>query len=773
MKRIVYPVKPLMLLMILLLAGSVVLPALSQPFSEPTAVTARLIADVDAIAPGQSFTLGLHLELEGDWHVYWENPEGPGFPVSVQQWSAPAGFEFGEIMWPAPKLFEFESLSQFGYGDQVTLLFEVTAPDNLEPGSTITISNLAEWLACEEQCIPGEAEVSLSLPVRAEPGKTSEQAQLIEAARGDVASVPFGWEVQAQARDGGYQLILTAPNDLSEDVLEELYFFSREQYAVDPAAPQPAKTEGRTLTIDLTQRTKDGFGFDIERDAPVSRLDGILSTKAAFIGDDGGQTRALEINTEIQGTVQIDTGPRSGNISEDADASSAASGSGANSNDNKAANNEVLGLWLTLGAAFIGGLILNLMPCVFPVLSIKILGFVKQAGENPAMVRRHGYAFGVGVLISFWALAGLMLIIKQAAISAGTGDAVSWGFQMQNPAFILAMTVLVFLIGLNLAGVFEIGVGLTGLGQKATAGTDGYTKSFLTGALATLIATPCTGPFMGAALGATLNMPPWQAMIVFTSLGIGMALPYVLLSCFPALLGYLPKPGPWMESFKQAMSFPMFATMGWLVYIYAGLVDESLVLHLGFGLSAIGAAAWAYGRWSTPIHNQRTRWIGRGIAVILAVGGLMWVQARTWSIQQAEAEAAAARASGEYVLEWKDYSPELIENLRAEGRPVLVDFTAKWCGICIVNKGTSLRGVEDTEQIYRENNVALVVADFTKRSPELTRELNAFGRDGVPLYLVYPANGGEPEILPNTLTPDIVVQAIKRATNEPNQQAAN
>lgn len=707
-------------------------------------VKARLIADVESITPGQTFTLGIHLEIRPQWHVYWKNPEGPGNPVEVKEWVAlPEGFEVGEIQWPAPHKFNFFTYVQFGYSDEVTLLLPVTAPADLQPGGEVTFTAHLDWLACDDQqCVPAmNDEVhSVTLPITAEAGEASAEHGLIDAARAQLPDLPEGWSVSAQSDQNGVVLVVKAPNDLPADVADGLFFYSDIGQLIDPKAKQEATIDGNTLTLPLTLQTEDENGEPIKHEYPIN-LSGALVSDSGF-GPDGLHALAISAKADTQ---------------------------------SKTTDVEELstGFFLILGGAFLGGIILNLMPCVFPVLSIKILGFVKQAGENPVIVRRHGYAFGVGVLLSFWALAGVMLVLKAAAIKAGSGEAISWGFQMQNPIFILAMLVLVFLIGLNLAGVFEIGMGLTSIGQQATAGADGYTKSFLTGVLATLIATPCTGPFMGAALGATLTMPAWQAMVVFTALGIGMALPYVLLSCFPALLQYLPKPGPWMESFKQAMAFPMFATAGWLMYIYAGLVDDSLVLHLGFGLSALALGAWVYGRWSTPMKSTRVRWIGRGVALVFAVGGVLWVQSRTASIQEAEAQAAAARERGDYVLEWQPYSPELIQQLRAEGRPILVDFTAKWCGICLVNKGTSLRGIGSTEAAYRENNVALVVADFTKKSPALTKELNEFGRDGVPLYLVYPADGGEPEILPNTLSPDIVADAVKRAAGAGGQRAEN
>lgn len=717
MKHAITPKPFFTLLLALLLA----MPGLAQGFGGGNNVTADLIADVDAVAPGQTFTLGLTLEMEPGWHVYWINPEGPGFPVSVGDWDAPEGFEISDIKWPAPHRFEFDGLVQYGYADVVTLLFEVKAPANIKPGESVTLSTDASWLACEDQCIPGDAALTITLPTQAQAG-ASANARTFDDARSAMPVSINGWDVSASPIKDGYLLELTAPSALPADFSKGVYFYSEVQYDVDPSVEQKATIEGNTLILRLKTRMLDGFGAEIERDGPITQLTGVLTREGGF-GESG--VYGLMVDVPIEGKAP------------------------------PPAPVENSTLFVALGAAFIGGLILNLMPCVFPVLSIKILGFVQQAGENPRIVRRHGYMFGAGVLISFWVLAGVLLALRGAAAAAGGAETFSWGFQMQNPTFVLGMILLVFLIGLNLAGVFEIGVGLTSVAGKATAGSEGYTKSFLSGVLATLIATPCTAPFMAGALGAALAMPTFQAMLVFTALGIGMATPYVVLSCIPALLRYLPRPGAWMESFKQAMSFPMFATAGWLAWVYVGLTSDGMVARLLIGLTIVATGAWVYGRWSTPMRSIKVRWVGRVTALLFAAGGVYLV------------------ASWTPTTPWDDYSPSRIEELRAEGRPVLIDFTARWCVTCQANKKSSLRGISKTEDLYKELDVALVEADYTTRDATIGKMLTEYGREGVPLYLVFPADGGEPEILPNILTPDIVADALRRAAGEGEQRAAN
>lgn len=727
-----------------------------SPFGSD-AVQTSLIAEHTALKPGQTTTLAVHFELEPGWHLYWTNPEGAGFAPSAK-WNLPEGYQISGPIWPAPHTFVFDGSVQFGYEDQLVLLYEITPPADAEPGK-VQLKAKVSWLACKTSCIPGDASLSLDLPVADKAPDDAPQAGLIRDALGHVPATVDGWSVSAQRTPAGYTMRITAPDDAAAKALDGLYFFSDVSYAVDPAAEQAAEVEGNTVTLTLKPRKKDAYGGDVAFDPPLAGLTGVLTAKSGFGSEDA---HAIPVKTEF-GLTGGTPNPRGDKAEGSAPA------------DLKNADTQTPGFVLAIGLALLGGVILNLMPCVFPVLSIKILGFVQQSGENPAIVRRHGYAFGVGVLLSFWVLVGILLALRGAASAAAGGDAssVSWGFQLQNPVFVLAMLVLVFVIGLNLIGAFEIGIGLSAAAGKASQSVkkDGYGKSLFTGVLATLIATPCTGPFMAPALGAALQMPGYQAFIVFTALGAGMAAPYVILSCFTKLLDYLPRPGAWMESFKQAMAFPMFATAGWLAWVYVGLTSDALVARLLIGLTLIALGAWAYGRWATPMRTPRTRWIARAFALVSFVGGVAMVQIGATSMEQARAEAERARAAGEYVLEWIDYSPEAVEQLREKGRPVLIDFTARWCQICQANKKSSLR-TDASASLYKQHNVALVEADYTRKDPTIGKVLEQYERAGVPLYLVFPADGGEPEVLPNVLTPQIIEAAIQRASGIPSEQPA-
>jgi thiol:disulfide interchange protein DsbD len=402
-----------------------------------------------------------------------------------------------------------------------------------------------------------------------------------------------------------------------------------------------------------------------------------------------------------------------------------------------------LGLLLALVFAFAGGVILNLMPCVFPVLSVKVLGFVEQAGQDPARARNHGLIFGAGVVVAFWILAALLL-----ALRAG-GESLGWGFQLQSPTIVALLALLLFGLGLSLSGLFDIGLGLTRLGA-AGAGR-GYGDSFLTGGLAVLVATPCTAPFMGAALGFALVQPPLAGMAVFTALALGLAAPYVVLASVPGLLRRLPRPGAWMETFKQLLAFPLYATVVWLVWVFGQQVGINAVAVLLLGMTLLAFAAWLAGRTG----SSRAAMV-RTAAVLLAL------VAAGVSVFGSRAVAASPEALATSSA-WEPWSETRVAELRAEGRPVFVDFTAAWCLSCQVNERVALSSAS-VRSAFAAADVALLKADWTSRDAEIAAALEGFGRSGVPLYVLYPADpAGAPELLPALLSPGTVVEAVERA----------
>jgi thiol:disulfide interchange protein DsbD len=410
-----------------------------------------------------------------------------------------------------------------------------------------------------------------------------------------------------------------------------------------------------------------------------------------------------------------------------ASAAGAASGAGAG---NAAAS----GLLGVLGLAFLGGVILNLMPCVFPVLGIKIMGFVHQAGSDRAKVKAHGLAFAAGVLVSFWTLAGVLLVARAGGAQLG------WGYQLQVPGFVFALTIVMLVFALSLSGVFEIGGSLIGAGAGLQA-KGGYTGSFFSGVLATVVATPCSAPFLAPALGAAIVLPPVQSLAAFTAIALGLALPYLVLSFAPGLVRLLPRPGAWMETFKQFMAFPLYATAGYLVFVLAAQVGDGLLDTL-LGLTLVAMAVWVLGRWATLVRTPRVRWISRLAALALFAAGVVLGLPRAQEV-------------------WIVWSPETVAKLRADHRIVYVDFTARWCVTCQANKAAVFTSTE-VKETFAKLKIAKVRGDWTNRDPQIAAELRRFDRAAVPVNLVYLPGRAEPLLLPEVLTPGTVLEAVRR-----------
>ena len=402
--------------------------------------------------------------------------------------------------------------------------------------------------------------------------------------------------------------------------------------------------------------------------------------------------------------------------------------------------------------AFLGGLILNLMPCVFPVLSVKVLALLEHGGAaNPARGRKHGLAFGAGVLLSFWMLAGVLIALRSG------GESLGWGFQLQSPAVVATLALLMFALGLNLSGVFEIGLSLTRLGAAGSGGS--YRDSMLTGGLAVLVAAPCTAPFMGAALGYALVQPAFIGLLVFTALAIGLALPFVILASMPQLLRFLPRPGPWLETLKQLFAFPLYATVVWLLWVFGQQVGVNAlaILLLAMIVLALGAWTWARG---VRFDKRGTRFVA-AVLMVCAVGVAV-AGSRTLAVGDA---GASVRYTAAGIGSWEPYSAQRVTELRAEGRPIFIDFTAAWCLSCQVNERVALR-TNAVKDAFARGNVALLRADWTSRDDAITQVLASFGRSGVPLYVLYPAGKNSAgTILPAVLTPGIVVDAVTKATS--------
>lgn len=683
-----------------------------SPFSD-----AWLVSEVVSIRPGQPFTVALHLVMDEGWHSYWRNPGDSGIPTSLE-WDLPSGFSADAIRWPYPSRIEQPPLASYGYENSVLLLVEIQPPPDRSPPDTVTLAARADWLICAEICYPATAEVSLALPVRETPPEPDpDWAAAFANARARLPVTREGWLFSARQIGDGYVLEVATPPGLGVS-LADYPFFAGQEGVIAHAAPQPVSSTGDGFFIQLTASE-----FSL---GPPERLEGVLLVAGL---DSQAPYSALALAPPVtleEGVSGVTPKTEVGETQPIADRS------------------EPLTLALALAFAFLGGLLLNLMPCVLPVLSIKVLGFVEHGGTDPGGARRHGGAYALGVMLSFWALAAAITLFR-----AG-GQRLGWGFQLQSPLFVAGMALLFFGLGLVFLGVIEVGASLTRLGAVGWDG--GYQESLLTGVLAVVVATPCTAPFMGAALGFGLARPALHGFAVFTALGAGMALPYLALSASPALLRRLPRPGPWMESLKQFLAFPLFATVVWLVWVFGrqtGVDGASLLL---LALTLLSLAAWLWGRWSAPVALPGKRAAGRAVAALLLVS----VAALAWVGSRQTPDAPGVLLDGE----WEPFSIERIEALRFEDRPVFVDFTAAWCLTCQVNERVALADAA-VRAAFREKDVALLKADWTRGDAEITEALRSFGRSGVPLYVLYSPDGRvPPRILPEVLSPRIVLEAL-------------
>ena len=662
-------------------------------------VKASLVADTSTIVPGKTFEVGILLEIEKGWHTYWLNPGDAGIPFAIQ-WTLPPGFEAGAIQWPLPqRLIEPGDLEAFAYKNKTLLIVSIKAPDQITETS-FDLRGKASWLVCEEICVPGDAEVSLSLPV----ASTSEPANeaLFAEFRAQLPSTeppPFSLKWQPSG-DTTILEVSGLPADASVD------FY-----------PLPA----------------DGQTIDHVKNDPVQ---------------DGTARMTIPVTGEINGLLVVDVqGKRSAwtvsSVGEKAASSPTVAAA-------------PISLWLALFYGFLGGLILNLMPCVLPVISLKIFGFIRQAGEEPAKIFRHGLIFVAGIFTWFLGLGVIIALIKSA------GGEVTWAFQFQNPWFNLSIAAIVFVFALNLFGVFEIV-----LPGKATAalsdasGGEGYAGSYFQGIFATLLATPCTAPFLGSALGYAFSQPIPVIFAMFASVSFGMGLPYLLLSARPEWMKLLPKPGAWMERVKQFMGFPLMATLIWLLFILGNQKGLEAVIQVLAFLLCLGLACWIYGAFCGPLAKRSHALIASLLVLIFAVGGGFFFLGDF--AKAARSESAGEKASSG--IAWQPFKQAELDQLLAEGKPVFLDFTADWCLSCKFNEKTAIN-TPAVRAVIDKQGIIPIKADWTNSNPEITALLAKFGRVGVPFYLFYPkGNSNPPVILPEILTEQIVLDALTRPVN--------
>ena len=696
----------LILLLILVFCGRL--------YADDHPVQANFLADVDAVVPGQSFRLGIELTMQEKWHTYWLFSGDAGLPIEVE-WQLPAGVVAGPLQWPLPNKFEEQGeLVVYGYADEVLLMAEATAPQALAAGDTLHLAAEVSWLVCRELCIPGEASLALALPVAAVGKPSARQAQFDRYA----AQVPGALDERVAVELAG-----RGEGEVDLRLSHEDKAFEQGEQAPDfyPLEADGFALSTRRLAADHIVLSIEPYG-----DAEVDTLRGVLVY--GLDGEVQAGTLALDLRAVLR------------------------QGGGILERDYRAASGEVArSLWVYIAFAVLGGLILNLMPCVLPVISLKVLGFVNQAGEETKRVQQLGWAFCAGIVATFLALALAVLLVKSS------GEQIGWGFQFQYPGFVVAMSALVFALALSLFGVYEILLpGTSNLG--GLDGREGLTGSFLNGVLATILATPCTAPFLGTALGFAFAQPALVVVVVFLAIGVGMALPYVVLALKPAWIGHLPKPGPWMVRFKQLMGFLLMATVLWLLWVLGNQVGVEGVVWTGAFLLGLGLACWVWGQWGSFQHPARSKRVARVVVLVLVVGSYA-----IFVHPLLAAEQTLAEQTTESELDWQPFSAARVEELVAGGQMVFIDFTAEWCWTCKVNERAVL-----AQQVVRERfatlDVALVKADWTNRNPEITQLLRAFGRSGVPLYVIFPAGLiDQPLVLPEVITAEMVIEKLDAA----------
>ena len=651
-------------------------------------LSAELTAEAPAVAPGGSDYVGLVITLDEKWHVYWLNAGDSGNPPTIT-WTLPKGVTAGPMQFPAPTRLPLGPLMDFGYEDEVAFPVKITVAPEVSTGP-INLDAKITWLVCREVCIPGKAHLGITLNVQ--PGAPAAPAAgpIAEALDNVPGPLPAGHAFTVTG--GKTDFVVTYTSGHPEN--------DAEFYPFDPDQIQNAAEQG-------IEHLKDGIRLRIPRSTELTTLPATLHGVMKISDNESYEVTAPVVPGEVALPVPIPGAPGG-----------------------------AITLLSALGLAFVGGIILNLMPCVFPVLFLKGLALVQSSGHERKELRLHGLVYTLGILVSFWAIVGALLVVRAGGSQAG------WGFQLQSPTFLTILAAGIFFFALSLAGLFDIGLSLTSVGGEL-AQKQGFTGSFFTGVLATVVATPCTAPLMGAAIGFALAQPPAVTFGVFTALALGLAAPYLLLSANPGWTRLLPRPGAWMEIFKQITAVIFFATVIWLTYVYGALFASNqgnyrVALLLGCFL-VLTVAGWVLGKWPA-------RWSSATAAVVIAA----------WAL------AIPLYQPKDTTLVWAPYSQATLDSARATNHPIFIDFTAAWCLSCQVNERAVLRSAEVQKQ-FADNHVTLLKADWTQYDPEITKELASINRSGVPTYVIFPSGAkSTPDVLPELLTKSIVLDALKK-----------
>lgn len=662
----------------------------AQPWKKPEPVQAELVSRFHDAVPGTEFEIGLLLRHDSKWHTYWKSTGDTGLPTRIQ-WSLPQGWHASEILWPTPAVFKIGDLVNYGYGDEVLLPVRISVPASAKVGSVQDIKAEVSWLMCADQCVPGKASLTLAVQVADKDGGATKASTLFEASH---TAMPSPLSDASGVFDPKTHAVRVTFK--STEPFHHFYVFAEGDDSVVYGAPQSVSRSADKISVTLqgTDELKAGSQF-----SGVFAADG-GPLKAGWAGS---FSVPLESGTVAAPTVSDDT-PQTG-----------------------------LSSWLAVAMAFIGGLILNVMPCVFPVLSLKILSLVQD--RQRINLPLHGVVFTLGVLLTMLVLAGVLIAVKSAGISVG------WGFQLQSPIFVASLAVIFAAISVNLLGWFEFSCVRVSGGSYSNS----LLNCFATGVLAVVAASPCTAPFMGAALGYALTASIRESIFVFLALGLGMSLPWLVLSLFPVLTAWMPKPGAWMNVFRKLMAIPMLLTMIWLLWVLSQQVSfTALVLYIAAVIS-LCVCLFLYGKLQFSLLTAKLP-----IVLSAACAVLLFAAASSSLFRQPDAAVQAADA----------WSPQAVENALKAGKPVFVDFTASWCVTCQANK-IAVLDREDIRKAFKQHGVVFLVADWTNQNPDITQALESFGRSGVPLYILYSPDG-KTTVLPELLTKNIVIGALDK-----------
>ncbi len=682
----------------------------------------ELISEVEHIKADRSFWLALRFKLDKDWHIYWKNPGGiSGQPPIGQaptiKWILPKNFKANEIQWPYPTEFETplsdsKKIINYGYSNEVFLLVKIQTPKIVKQRK-ITIIAKARWLICKTVCIQDNENLKITLPVsNNNPKPIKKWIIALSKARAKLPIKQSQWMTKASYNNNKIQIKLS-PNAEYNYSHNSLYFYPEEHNLIDYNAKQVLKPN-HLLEVKAYKNIKE----------PPKRLKGVLVSSTGWRGK--GSEPALYIDIPLS-TLPIII----------------------------ANNKHTTSIFTILIFALIGGLILNLMPCVFPVLSIKVLNFIEKSKKDKAKLRLHGIIFTFGVLISLWVLVIILIILRKGGMEVG------WGFHLQSPTFVIVIAALFFLFALNLFGLFEISIFTPNIDSKISK--SGYLSSFLTGIITVVVATPCSAPFMGTALAFALSQSSVISLLIFTFLALGLSIPYLLLSFFPRLIRLIPPAGKWMESFKQFLGFLLMASVIWLIWVLDKLGNPDSVVIMLMALLIMSFGVWIYGRWGTINHNKKTRVLSYVLTISFIVGGFVYARAEITKIDDNKTNINKINSSYKSKEgKWEIFSPKRVEELRKNKVPIFINFTASWCLSCQWNTRTVLNTKEVMDK-FREYNVTLMKADWTNNNPVITKELAKLGRASVPVYVLYTGGkNNDPVILPELLTKSIVIDELDK-----------